>query len=249
MPIAAGTRTTTDRAATAVERATAALTRLRHGRLLHPAGRSFTGEVVVWGRSGPPTGVPLIDRPGRYAATVRLSKGVPTPGSWPDVLGLAVRLHRDPERPYDLLVSSSAAAPVLRHLPLPRRRFAGTYSSIMSFRAGRRRLFLAALADPDSADPGRNLDEVTASARADGPSLILAVASAVGPWRPFGQVRVDTPLDARADAALAFDPIGNLPPGLRAAGPIAWLREHTYRASRRTRGAEVQSGGSEAVTV
>jgi hypothetical protein len=248
MPIAA-TRTATDRAATAVERATTALTRLRRGRLLHPAGRSFTGEVVVWGRSGPPTGVPLIDRPGRYAATVRLSKGVPTPGSWPDVLGLAVRLHRAPERPYDLLVSASAAAPVLRHLPLPRRRFAGTYSSIMSFRAGRRRLFLAALADPDSADPGRSLDEVAVSARGDGPSLILAVASAVGPWRPFGQVRVRTPLDAHADAALAFDPIGNLPPGLRAAGPIAWLREHTYRASRRARGAEAQSGGSEAVTV
>ncbi|MGK5676940.1 phosphodiesterase [Micromonospora sp. URMC 106] len=246
MPPAA---TVTDRAAVAVDRATAALTRLRRARLLHPAGRSFTGEVTVWGTPGPPTGVPLLDAPGRFPATVRLSKGVPTPGSWPDVLGLAVRLHRDSGRPFDLLVSSSGAPPVLRNLPLPRRRFAGTYSTIMSFRAGRRRLFLAALADPESPDLGRSLAEVAAAARADAPRLVLAVASAVGPWRPFGQVSLGDQLSAREDAALAFDPVGNLPPGLRAAGPIAWLREHTYPASQRARGARVQSGGSMGVTV
>ncbi|MEU7996812.1 phosphodiesterase [Micromonospora sp. NPDC049060] len=246
MPPAA---TVTDRAAVAVDRATAALTRLRRARLLHPAGRSFAGEVVVWGTPGPPTGVPLLDGPGRFRATVRLSKGVPTPGSWPDVLGLAVRLHRDGGRPFDLLVSSSGAAPLLRNLPLPRRRFAGTYSTIMPFRAGRRRLFLAALADPESPDLGRSLAEVAAAARADAPRLVLAVASAVGPWRPFGQVSLGAQLSAREDAALAFDPIGNLPPGLRAVGPIAWLREHSYRGSRRTRGAVAQSGGSMGVTV
>ncbi|MER7475534.1 phosphodiesterase, partial [Micromonospora sp. NPDC000018] len=128
----------TDRAAVAVDHATAALTRLRRGRLLHPAGRCFAGEVTVWG----------------------------TPG-----------------RPFDLLVSSSGAAPVLRHLPLPRRRFAGTYSTVVSFRTGRRRLLLAALADPESPDLGRSLAEVAAAARADAPRLVLAVASAVGPWR------------------------------------------------------------------
>ncbi|WP_433387165.1 phosphodiesterase [Micromonospora sp. KLBMP9576] len=236
----------TDRAAVALDRASAALTRLRRARLLHPAGHSFAGEVTVWGAPGPPTGVPLLDEPGRFRATLRLSKGVPTPGGWPDVLGLAVRLHRDPGRPFDLLVSSSGAAPVLRNLPLPRRRFAGTYSTIMSFRAGRRRLFLAALADPESPGLGRSLSEVAAAARTDAPRLVLAVASAVGRWRPFGQVSIGARLDAGEDAALAFDPIGNLPPGLRAAGPLAWLREHSYRGSRRARGAEAQSGGSTA---
>ncbi|MER7458416.1 phosphodiesterase [Micromonospora sp. NPDC126480] len=229
--------TALDRIAAAVEGTTAALTRLRRARLLHPLGRSFAGEVTVWGRPGPPTGVPLIDRPGRYRATVRLSKGVPTPGGWPDVLGLAVRVHLDAGHPFDLLVSSAGSPPVLRHLPLPRRRFAGTYSTIMSYRAGRRRLFLAALADPESVDLGSSLADVAAAARADAPRLVLAVASAAGPWRPFGQVSVGPQLSAREDARLAFDPIGNLPPGLRAAGPLAWLREHTYRASQRTRGA------------
>ncbi|MFG1890284.1 phosphodiesterase [Micromonospora sp. NPDC049051] len=239
----------TDRAAVVVERATAALTRLRRARLLHPAGRSFAGEVVVWGTPGPPTGVPTLDDPGRYPAAVRLSRGVPTPDGWPDVLGLAVRLYREAGRPFDLLVSSSGAAPLLRNLPLPRRRVAGTYSTIMPLRAGRRRLFLAALADPDSPDLGRSLAEVADAARADAPRLVLAVASAVGPWRPFGQVELGAQLSAREDAALAFDPVGNLPPGLRALGPIAWLRARTYRGSQRARGAVAQSGGSTGVTV
>ncbi|MGC4807116.1 phosphodiesterase [Micromonospora sp. DT233] len=222
-----------------VERASAALARRRRGgRLLHPAGRTFAGEVTIWGTPGPPTGVALLDSPGRYPATVRLSKGVPTPGSWPDVLGLAVRLHRGGEPPVDLLVSSSAAAPVLRHLPLPRRRFAGTYSSIMPYRRGRRRWWFAALAAPDSTDLGRSLAEAaTATRAADAPRLVLAVASAFGPWRPFGQVTLEGRRDAREDAALAFDPIGNLPAELRAVGVLARLRDTSYRGSRRARGA------------
>ncbi|WP_089158329.1 phosphodiesterase [Micromonospora sp. NBS 11-29] len=223
----------------AVERAAAALARLRHARLLHPAGRTFAGDALIWGTPGPPTGVPLLCLPGRFPATVRLSKGVPTPAGWPDVLGVGIRLHREPEPPVDLLVSSSGAAPVLRNLPLPRRRFTGTYTSIMSFRAGARRLFLAVLADPDSPDLGRSLAEAGAVVAADAPRLVLAVASAVGPWRPFGEVRLDGERDAREDAALAFDPVGNVPPGLRLAGPLARLRDDSYRGSRRGRGTAV----------
>ncbi|WP_196222597.1 phosphodiesterase [Micromonospora sp. CP22] len=235
--------------AAVAERAARALARLRRSRLLHPAGRSFAGEVRVWGESGQPTGVRLLDLPGRYPAVVRLSKGTPTPGSWPDVLGLAVRIHRPTGRPFDLLVSSSAAAPGLRHLPLPRRRFAGTYSSIMSYRAGRRRLWLAALADPESPDLGHDLAGLSAAVTAERPGLVLAVASATGPWRPFGRVTIGEQLSARDDAALAFDPVGNRPEELRLAGPLAWLRQHTYRGSRRGRGVRVQSGGSTGLTV
>ncbi|MGK5742406.1 phosphodiesterase [Micromonospora sp. URMC 103] len=235
--------------ALAVRRAAAVLTRLRRARLFHPDGRSFAGEVTIWGTPGPPTGVALLDEPGRYPATIRLSKGVSTPGSWPDVLGLAVRVHADPGGPFDLLVSSSGTPPLLRAVPLPRRRFAGTYSTISPLRAPRRRLWLGALADPESPDLGRSLTEVGAATRAAEPRLVLAVASAVGPWRPVGQVSIGTQLSARQDAALAFDPIGNLPAGLRAAGPLAWLRDQTYRGSRRARGVTVQSGGSLGATV
>ncbi|MET7705117.1 hypothetical protein [Micromonospora sp. NPDC005413] len=158
--------------ATAVERATAALSRMRRGRLLHPAGRSFAGEVLIWGTPGPPTGVALLDDPGRYRATVRLSVSL-----------------------------------------------------------------------------GRSLTTVAAATRTDTPRLVLAVASAVGPWRPVGRVSIGAQLSAEEDAALAFDPVRNLPPELRATGPLAWLREQTYRGSRRARGATAQSGGSTATTV
>ncbi|SCF08432.1 phosphodiesterase [Micromonospora mirobrigensis] len=236
-------------AAVVVAGAAAALTRLRRTRrLLHPAGRSFTADVLIWG-AVPPTGVPLLDRPGRYRGTVRLSKGTPTPGAWPDLLGLAVRLHDTGDGPVDLLVSSSGAPPVLRNLPLPRRRFTGTYTTIMPFRAEARRVWLAALADPESPELGRGLAELTAVTGARRPRLVLAAGSAVGPWHPVGQVTLGDRLDERADRALAFDPIGNLPPGLRAVGLLAWLREQTYRGSRRARGASAQSGGSIGVTV
>ncbi|WP_435151991.1 hypothetical protein [Micromonospora aurantiaca (nom. illeg.)] len=158
----------------AVDRAAAALARLRHARLLHSAGRTFAGETRIWGTPGP---------------------------------------------------------------PLPRRRFTGTYTSIMPFRAGGRRLFLAVLADPESPDLGRGLAGAGAAVAADEPRLVLAVASAVGRWRPFGEVRLDDERGAAEDAALAFDPIGNVPPGLRLAGPLARLRDDSYRGSRRARGA------------
>jgi hypothetical protein len=150
------------------ERVPATLARRRHARLLHPAGRTFAGEALIWGTPGPPTGVPLLGLPGRYPASVRRSKGC-----------------------------------------RPR----------------------------------------AAAAGADEPRLVLAVGSGVGPWRPFGEVRLAGQRDARADTALAFDPIGNLPPGLRAVGPVARLRDRIHRGSRRARGASAQSGGSIGVTV
>ncbi len=159
-------------------------------------------------------------------------------------------MHRPSGRPFDLLVSSSAAAPVLRHLPLPRRRFSGTYSSIMSYRSGRRRLWFAALADPESPDLGRDLSQLSAAVRADTRRLLLAVASALGPWQLFGQVTLGDQLGAREDAELAYDPVGNVPEDLRlAAGPLRWMRQYSYRGSRRARGATAQSGGSTGVTV
>jgi hypothetical protein len=236
-------------ASAVVERAASALARLRSTHVVHAAGRTFPAEVLIWGTVGPPTGVSWLDRPSRWRATARLSRNAPIREGWPDVLGLAIRLHREPQRPMDLLLNSSAAAPVLRHLSLPRRRFTGTYSSMMSLRAGRRRLYLAALADPNSPDLGRSLAEVSAVANAQGARLVLAVATAFGPWRPFGQLRLDGESGTREDAELAFDPVGNVPPGLRMAGPLAWLRSAGYRGSRRGRGAAARSGSSSGVPV
>jgi hypothetical protein len=63
------------------------LARSRHRRSLHPDGRSFTGELEVWGLD-PPVGSDLIDRPARHPVTIRLSKGVGTRSGRCDIRGV-----------------------------------------------------------------------------------------------------------------------------------------------------------------
>ncbi|HYN96970.1 MAG TPA: phosphodiesterase, partial [Pilimelia sp.] len=118
-------------------------------RPLHPAGRTFTAEVEVWGGGERHWGAGLLDIAGRHEATVRVSKGAGTPDGWPDVLGLAIRVAgAGATGPFDLLLSSTGRAPGLRHLPTPRRDFTATYGSILPYHGRRGRVWLAALPAP-----------------------------------------------------------------------------------------------------
>src|SRR3954451_18447018 len=99
---------------------------------MHPAGRAFRATVEAAPGRGLRTGAGLLDRPGRRRVVVRLSKAIPTPRGWPDVLGLAIRWDG-----FALLVSSSSRRPLLRHLFLPRRRLGGFYSSLAAYWAPR----------------------------------------------------------------------------------------------------------------
>lgn len=223
----------------------------RRQRLLHPLGRSFTGEVQIWGMPGDAAGVDLLDRPARYPATVRVSKGAPTPTGWPDVLGLAIRVHPPDGEPFDLLLSTTGPLPVVRHLPLPRRTFAAFYGSLLSYRTGAggagSRLYLAALPDPTSTPLGATLDRVAAAAVDDGARFLLAAAGVRGAWRPFGRLTFGAPLPAPVDAALAFDPTRHQTPGLSPAGLIQALRGLTYRSSQAWRGADPEPAGPSAL--
>jgi hypothetical protein len=196
---------------------------------------------------GDAAGVDLLDRPAVHPATVRVSKGAPTPPGWPDVLGLAIRLHRPEGGPFDLLLSTTGPLPVVRHLPLPRRTFAAFYGSLLSYRTdapgARGRLYLAALPDPTSTPLGATLDRVAAAAVDDGARFLLAAATARGAWHPFGRLTFGAPLPAPVNAALAFDPTRNQTPGLRPVGVVQALRGTTYRFSQRWRGAEPTSAG------
>ncbi|MGI5147748.1 phosphodiesterase [Plantactinospora sp. CA-294935] len=210
-------------------RASSRLARWRGGRVLHPRGLSFTGEVELSG--------PLADRlaggSGRYPGTVRLSRGTPTPEGWPDLLGLAVRLHVA-GGPFDLLLSSTGRPPLLRHLPVPRRDFAGPYGSLLAYRFDGRRTYLLARADRPL---GSSLDEVAEVAARDEARLELLAAGVRGPWRAFGRVVFGTRLPAELDAALAFDPDGRRGSELRPRGLLQRLRVVSYAASQRGRDA------------
>ncbi|WP_148086441.1 phosphodiesterase [Micromonospora sp. HM5-17] len=201
----------------------------RGGRLLHPRGISFTGQADLWGRLA----VRLLGGPGRCPVTVRLSRGTPTPDGWPDLLGLAVRLH-GPAGPFDLLLSTTAERPLLRHLPVPRRDFAGPYGSLVGYRVDGRRVYVLARAPHPL---GRSLAELAAVAARGEVRLELLAAGVTGGWSTFGRITVGERLSAEVDAALAFDPDGAHRCALRPRGLIQRLRTVAYPLSQRTRGA------------
>jgi len=200
--------------------------------LLHPDGRSFTGELETWG-ARVPVGAHLLDRPARHQVVVRLSKGAGTRRGRPDVRGLAIRVH-GAGRDTDILLSTTGTGRLTRHVPVPRRGFDAYYGSITAYRAGERKVYLAAGPDPAGPPLGRTLESVVAVARRHRAALLLYA----GP-DPVGRVTFGAPLPPPADAALAFDPVRNAPADLHPVGLMHGVRAFAYRASRRWRGASV----------
>ena len=179
----------------------------RRRRWLHPAGRSFRGELEVWGLPEP-LGSALIDQPARHPATIRISTGAGTRGSFPDVLGLAFRVDGHG----DILLSTTGTGRLTRHLPAPRRSFDTTFGSIVFYRTGTgTRIYLTATAAGDD--------------------FLLDAGG-----EPFARLRPGAELSPEADACLAFDPVRDHPRDLRPAA-LNTVRAITYRLIRQWRGA------------
>jgi hypothetical protein len=208
----------------------------RHRRLLHPDGRSFTGELQVEGLDEP-VGSRLIDRPGRYPVTVRLSKGAGTPPGHRDILGLAIRVH-DAGDDRDLLLSTAGAGRLTSHLPIPRDTFDTRYGSIIAYRTGSgRKVHLAAGPDPDRKRLGRTLESVVAATATHRAGLLL-YADYDGTSRIFGRMSFGAALPPAVDAGLAFDPVRHSSPDLHPSGTVHGLRALAYRFSQRWRGVQ-----------
>ncbi|MEV4638856.1 hypothetical protein AB0J80_16030 [Actinoplanes sp. NPDC049548] len=221
----------------------------RTRRFLHPDGRSFTGELEVWGL-GAPSGANLLDRPGRHPVTLRISKGGGTPPGYPDVLGVALRVHGPVAgRRTDLLFSTCGRGRWLRHVPVPRRSFDSVYGTILPYRTGsRRKLHLCVQPDLDGRSLGTSLESVTAAADDDGARLMLGAADGAGATRLVGRARFGRVLPAAADAALAFDPVRNVPADLHPTGFIHGSRAFAYRIGQKWRGARPAAPNPAAVT-
>lgn len=217
----------------------ALIARGRRRRPLHPAGRSFTGELEVWGLPAGGCGIDLVDTPARHPVTVRLSKGAGTPGGWPDVRGLAVRVPgQRPGQQVDLLLSTTGRGRWSRHLPVPRWHFDTWYGSVTSYRTGPGpggKVYLAAVPDSPGTALGPDLRSV-ATAAATGARMLLVVADPVRGFQPFARLTFGRPLPAGVDAALAFDPIRNSLPGLHPAGLIHASRGIAYPLAQWWRG-------------
>lgn len=182
---------------------------------LHPKGELHAATIE---RSGleVETGVPWIDQPGRSVGFVRISKALGTPGSVPDIYGLALRLSLDDGADADLLFATTGLGRVSRFLLAPTGgAHQHAYSTLLPYRTESGPLLLAALpVDMDS----RTYD--------------LACASPGGTWRLFATMTLTGPA---SEASPSFDPVLNQLPGLSYYAWAASLREGAYRAARRSR--------------
>jgi len=200
--------------------------RARSVRVLHPAASSYYAEVVVT-PIGRPTGSDFLDQAGSFRAVVRFSRGAGTPDPLPDVLVLAIKVidAHGPDHDQDLLLVTSASAPLCRHLLLAATGFLGRqFSSVLPYLVGRRiRLFGAFAPSPALRDGGTALAQVHIAASGGDLRFDLSMAGALRGWHRIGVLLVGSPLPDADAAALRFDP-WTAGPGIRPIGVLQALR-------------------------
>jgi hypothetical protein len=200
----------------------------RPRRPIHPQGVLLTGTLERTG-GGAPAGLDFLDAIGATPVTARLSRSLGVPLSWPDIIGLAVRLHTDDGDGDLLLASTGWRVPDRFALTWHRTAGPARLTSLMPYRGRKGPVLLGAkTTGPDPGAPGRFPPDASWE-------LDLFWASPLGPWRRFGSLRLAPELSAEGgvhDTALRFDPLLNVLPG---AGTYEWtrrLREHSYRLAR-----------------
>lgn len=207
----------------------AALKVFRRRRPIHPQGVSLIGSVERFG--GTDSGISWIDTPGTAELHARLSRSVGLPKSWPDIIGLALRIA-DSAGSFDILLASTGMSKAGRFVLLPHKRAsAARLTSMMPYRGTKGPLLLAAR----TIEPGGALPSAPEAFRStlenDTWRLALYHAHPTGSWVRFGTLSLK--LDAeRKDTDLRFDPVLNPLPG---AGTYEWtskLRVPSYKTAR-----------------
>ncbi len=203
------------------------LARFRSGRVFHPDGATFAGTIALTEASSPTAGA----LGGTWPVHARASKALGTPGAWPDVHGMAVRIvHED--GPVDLLFATAG-----RWLPWVLAPSAGwldhPYTTFLPYTVGDHRVVLRLDAvEPTVAQEGDL--ETIAKAVSFAPVAFTIQESSGLSWRPIGTLT----LEQGTDEAIAFDPIAHQHPRVRHSRLVAPLRRFAYLGSRRGRGAE-----------
>ncbi len=225
------------------------LARWRSAPALHPHGVLCSGTLAVTGPADGAWGVPWLDRPGSYRATVRWSRALGLPGRLPDGLGLAVRVEDadGPGSTFDVLFTSSRAGRLGRHLPLLRPdALRGPYSTLLSYRMGDRERVLAAFPVPVPGGGSRDALPTLWQELARRPVRFdLRAASSGEPWRTFASLSLEAVSPAPATTTVSYDPYAHSLPGLRPTGRLRRLRDAAYAGSRHGRAAGGSGRGPE----
>lgn len=230
----------------AIEAAFRLLARLRGAPALHPQGLTCAADLEVVDAGGGAWGVPWLDAPGRYTATVRLSRGAGLPRRLPDALGLAVRVDRadGPDHLLDLLLTGSGRSRITRHVPLPRAdALGGPYSSLLRYRVGDHHRTLAAFPRRARQAPVHGDPVSLADALTTGPLVFdLCADTADGSWRAFAVLTVRTALPLRQEESPGFDIYAHSARRFTPGSTLAAVRRAAYRGSRAGRRGRSGSG-------
>jgi hypothetical protein len=218
-------------------RAARGIARRRRAPALHPFGVSCNGVLEIH-PAGLPWGEPWLDDPGVYQVRLRWSRAAGLPGRLP---GLAVRVYDagGPDRPLDLLLTSSGSGPRTRHLPRPRLdALAGPYSTLLAYRIGDREGTLAAHPVVTSPFAPGDLAGLRRTLQAAPVTFHLCAAQAGQAWRALGTLTTGPPHDLPPEETVSYDPCLNRLPHLHPTARLGRLREAAYAASRAGRRAD-----------
>ncbi|MEU1041885.1 phosphodiesterase [Streptomyces sp. NPDC005907] len=220
----------------------------RSAPALHPAGLLCTATVDV-AADGARWGVPWLAAPARHTALVRWSRAAGLPRSWPDAMGLAVRVEAaaGPGRPLDLLLTTSGSGRLGRHLPRMRTNaVGGPYSTLLSYRFGNRPRIIAAFPQSPIPPVGTSVTALADALHQRTIRFTLRAADRNEPWHTFATLTLDAPAPEPAPAPApaqvkvqspGFDPYAHHLPLLHPMGRLAGLRTAAYAGSRTGRGA------------
>lgn len=205
------------------------LARLRSARVFHPDGATFVGTLALTNAQSPVAGA----LGGTWPVHVRASKGLGTPGAWPDVHGLAVRIVHE-EGPVDLLFATAG-----RHVPWALTPSMGwcdhPYTTFLPYTVGDKRVILRL--DPVEPTVAREGDVASILKAVAFAALAFKVSESSGlSWRTIGTLT----LESITDEEIAFDPVLHQHPRVRHPRLLAPLRHFAYAGSRQGRGAANQ---------
>ncbi|WP_044505971.1 hypothetical protein [Gordonia sp. KTR9] len=209
---------------------------LRHARVFHPDGLLCGGHAALSADH------PLPFRSG--PVSVRVSKGIGTPGALPDIVGVAIRFPAsDPGTvggggvspstnatgAWDLLLAGPAPLAGRLPVPLPTTHWATAVSSLTPYRYDGRLYWIRARILEPSDSSGVSIEDLAARLRRNQPIVIVLEAGARR-FVPVVRIELDhvlTGLD------VDFDPILHRPEGVEFAPSwLGDLRRRAYRDSR-----------------
>jgi hypothetical protein len=206
---------------------------VRRRRFFHPVGVLAEGhaERVAPAQCGLP--FPSCD------VVARVSKAVGTPGSFPDFIGLAIRIT-PPEScatPWDILLVSAGSGVVSRVVALrPVTSWTGhAMTNLMPISYRGNPWWLRARIETQVDGNGLELEDLESQITTAGVDISLDQARGREEFTPLARLHLTSVID-RAQADISFDPVVNTAPGLTLYPEwLADLRARAYQRSREGR--------------